>query len=170
MSQSSVLYCESWDATQHFPDKHVCEMKCTLTISKTKEGYELRIVKSYIDTSDGVGDAIQMPSPYPNLDKCVECALDRMRDNKLMVGKLNLDAGVSIEETIRRFTGFTPEEARRFSWVEVYPVIDNKMVTELCNRQESDRVTWNRLVDRVNKNVAYDLHRAYEYRSAKLNK
>lgn len=167
MSRSSVLYCESWDATQHFPDKDVCKMKCTLTISKTTEGYELRIVESYVDTPDGVGDMIQMPSPYPNLNKCVENALDRMHDYKLMLGIFNLDAGVSIEEIIRGFTGFTQDEARRFSLDEVYPVIDDRLMAEFCNTHESDKETWNRLVERVNKNVAYNLHHAYEYRSAR---
>ena len=167
MSQSSVLYCESWDVTQHFPDKAVCKIKYTLMISKAKEGYELRIVESYVNTPDGVGDVIQMPSPYPNLNKCVECALDRMHDNKTMVGLFNLDTGVSIEEIIPGLTGFTQEGARRFSLDEVYPVIDNRMVAELCNTHESDKETWDRLVERVNKSVAYHLHHAYEYRSAR---
>ena len=144
-----------------------------------------------------------------------------MHDNKLMVGIFNLDAGVSIEEIIRGFTGLTQEEVRWFLWDEVYPVIDNEMVTELCNRQESDKQVWNLysasgiialsfpviivsnrtyvapagresefprtrvatwrsllqktqfltvrsiLIERVNKNVAYEFHHAYEYRAAR---
>ena len=168
MTQSNVLYCESWDATLHFPDKDVCEMKCTLTISKTKEGYERKIVTSHVDTPEAVGDTSRGPIPFRNLDECVEEALCWMHNDKLGMGSFNLGAGVSVEEVIRRFTGVTKEEARRLSWDEIYPMIDNEMVNQLCNRQQPDKETWNRLVERVNKNVAYDLHRAYEYCSAKL--
>ena len=82
-----------------------------------------------------------------------------MHDNKLGIGICNLDAGVSVGEIIRTLTGFTQENARRFSWNEVDPMIDCDMVTELCTRQHSDKKTWNRLVERVNKRLAYDLYR-----------
>ena len=78
MNRLSVLYCESWDTTQHFGHKEdVCKMNHTLTISRTQQKeYELRIVHSYVDVPDGDGGSCEMPNPYPDLDKCVKCALE----------------------------------------------------------------------------------------------
>ena len=156
-TKSGVLYHECWDVTQHFPDGDVCEMEYTLTIRKIQEEYELRIIEHYVGLPEGVGDMCQMPSPYPTLYECVEDALERMHDAKLGVGMFNLGAGVPSEEVIRQFTGFTWEEARRISWDEIDPMVDNEVLTELCNSQCPDQNAWNRLVERVNRNVAYDL-------------
>lgn len=170
-AKSGVLYHESWDITQHFPDNTLCELEYTLEIRKIREEYELRIIEHYAGMPDGVGDVCQMPPPYPKLDRCVRCALKRMHDAKLGVGMFNLGAGVSGEEVIRQFTGFAQEEARRISWDEIYPMIDSEMLTELCNSQYPDTRTWGLLVERVNKNVAYDLFReAGKYRSARTKR
>ncbi len=159
MSSSNVLYCETWNITQYFPDRYECETKHTLTISETQKGHELRIVEHYVGMREGVGDVTQMPPPYPGLAECVKCALKRMHDNKYGLGDFNLKAGISVEKVIRECAGFTQEEARRISFDEVNPMIDCEMLTKLCENRHSNNETWNRLVNRVNKKVAFELYR-----------
>ena len=159
MSLSNVLYCETWNLTQYFPDKDDCETQHTLTIRGTQEGYELRIVEHYVGMPEGVGDVTQMPPPYAEQAECVKCALNRMHDNKWGLGDFNLKARISIETVIRECTGFTLEEARRISFDEVNPMIDSEMLTKLCESRHPDKETWNRLVSRVNRKVAFELYR-----------
>ena len=144
-----------------FIDKDVVPMKHTLTISETQEGYKVKLVASYVNLPDGVGDASFGPMSCRDLDKCVEYALEKMHSLKKSVGSWNINhSELEVESIISDLTGITQEEASRISWNEVFSLRDVKM-TELCKRGFSDGEAWEYLVERVNKRVAH------EYRVAK---
>ena len=169
MSRSNVLYCESWGIIKHFPDESSCEMRCTLTISKTQKGYKSRTVTSYVNVPRS-SERTRSPS-WCNLEECIAYALEWMYKDKWGIGQPNLSAGVSVEDVIRESTGFTHEQAHRFSWKEVNPMIDCKVLEKLCRSNHADKQAWNQLVERVNKKVAYDLFReAGKYRSARTKR